>query len=116
LLAEAGIALAKTYGATAIAPGILAEMTRTDTNSKSSRSRLIVFILTSLAEGFGRVPERSGVKLPPKIQTVTSRTTTPGSKAVKIRYGPYIVPNMMTKNGLGEVGMLSNWPDEKVTK
>ena len=69
-----------------------------------------------MVEGFGLVPERAGANIPPKIQYSKSRTTIPGAKAVKIRHGPYLVPNMMTKNGQGDEGMLSNWPGEKVTK
>jgi len=40
----------------------------------------------------------------------------PGSKTVKLRYGPYKVPNMMKKNGLGEAGSLWNYPDTNVGK
>ncbi len=40
----------------------------------------------------------------------------PGSKTVKLRYGPYKVPNMMRKNGLGEAGSLWNYPDTNIAK
>lgn len=39
-----------------------------------------------------------------------------GSKTVKIRYGPYSVPSSTKKNGLGEAGMLFNYPDPGVAK
>lgn len=40
----------------------------------------------------------------------------PGSQTVKLRYGPYTVPSMMKKNGLGEGGSLWNYPDTSITK
>jgi hypothetical protein len=40
----------------------------------------------------------------------------PGTKRVKIRYGPYKVPNMKFKNMLGEEGMLNNYPHTNMEK
>jgi len=45
-----------------------------------------------------------------------SRTNTTGAETVKMRYGPYKVPSMKKKNQLGEMGMLSNWPDTNLPK
>jgi hypothetical protein len=45
-----------------------------------------------------------------------SRTPVPGSYAVKIRYGPYRVINLGQKNGMGESGMLSNYPHTNMDK
>jgi hypothetical protein len=36
---------------------------------------------------------------------------TPGSKTVKIRYGPYSIPGQKWKNSKGHGGMLDNYPD-----
>jgi hypothetical protein len=43
-------------------------------------------------------------------------TSIPGSKSVKVRYGPYKVPNMGHKNALGEAGALWNYPDKQIEK
>jgi hypothetical protein len=40
-----------------------------------------------------------------------SRSSVAGAQTVKLRYGPYKIPNMTKKNILGEEGMLSNFPD-----
>lgn len=40
----------------------------------------------------------------------------PGAKKIKLRYGPYSVPSMSKKNGIGAEGMLSNYPDDKLMK
>jgi hypothetical protein len=45
-----------------------------------------------------------------------SRSKAPGAKTIKIRYGPYKVPNMMNKNMVGEKGSLFNLPDKEVEK
>jgi hypothetical protein len=43
-------------------------------------------------------------------------TSVPDSKTVKVRYGPYKVPNTSKKAFTGESGMLWNYPDWKVDK
>jgi hypothetical protein len=40
----------------------------------------------------------------------------PGTKRVKIRYGPYKIPNAKRPNLMGEEGMLSNYPHENLDK
>ena len=45
-----------------------------------------------------------------------SRSRAAGAKTIKIRYGPYKVPNMMNKNMVGEKGSLFNLPDVNVEK
>jgi len=45
-----------------------------------------------------------------------TRTDVPGAYTVKLRYGPYRVPNMGHKNMLGEGGMLSNYPHGNLEK
>jgi hypothetical protein len=45
-----------------------------------------------------------------------ARVKTDGAKTVKVRYGPYKVPNMKSKNLLGEEGSLWNFGDVGVAK
>jgi hypothetical protein len=60
----------------------------------------------------GKVPDPAGatskfVEMEPRVQ---------GAKTVKVRYGPYKVPNMSVKNIMGEEGTLWNYPDNHVKK
>jgi hypothetical protein len=65
--------------------------------------------------GAGRVPDPPGAG--PKRVTMASRATTvAGSKTVKMRYGPYKVPDMGKKNIVGEAGSLWNYPDRAIEK
>ena len=57
----------------------------------------------------GKVPDVPGAA--PRRQESRSESKVPGAKRVKIRSGPYRVPNMMKKNPTGERGMLWNYPD-----
>jgi hypothetical protein len=45
-----------------------------------------------------------------------TRTNTPGAETIKMRYGPYKVPNMKKKNRNGEYGMLTNWPEPELPR
>jgi hypothetical protein len=67
------------------------------------------------AEGWGLLKDRSyrvdGIV--PQIKRTRSDLQ---PKAVKIRYGPYFVPNITTSNERGEFGMLVDWPDEHIEK
>jgi len=63
---------------------------------------------------YGKVPDPAGAG--PRVIQLSPREKTPGSKSVKIRYGPYLVPNAGYKNRVEEEGMLSNFPDLAVTK
>jgi hypothetical protein len=47
---------------------------------------------------------------------LTARTKTEGAKTIKMRYGPYKVPNMKSKNLLNEGGSLWNFGDTEVPK
>ena len=45
-----------------------------------------------------------------------SQESIPGVRRVKLRYGPYRVPNMNKSSITGEMGMLWNYPDVKIEK
>jgi hypothetical protein len=58
-------------------------------------------------------------KLPTRVELPSKHPEVPGFKTVKIRYGPYKVPNMgvTTKTLTGpEEGMLWNYPDSNIEK
>jgi hypothetical protein len=66
---------------------------------------------------YGKV---SGVgKLPTKVEMPSKHPEVPGFKTIKVRYGPYKVPNMdkttYTLTG-AEEGMLWNYPDQNIQK
>jgi hypothetical protein len=65
-------------------------------------------------EGYGKVPEAPGAA--PRKTTLTSKFDIPGAQRVKLRYGPYKVPNMKRKNMLGVSGMLFNYPQRNIEK
>jgi hypothetical protein len=67
-------------------------------------------------EGYGLVSDPPEAKNIPSRQISKSKVITPGSKAIKIRYGPYRVPASNVTNFVGELGMLSNYPHIKVPK
>jgi hypothetical protein len=69
-----------------------------------------------VGDGGGKVKDPSGPVAPRRADMISRLTFVPGSKAVKIRYGPYSVVDMMTKNSKGEPGMLNNYPDRNVEK
>jgi hypothetical protein len=62
----------------------------------------------------GKVPDVPGAT--PRRQESQSESTVPGAKRVKIRSGPYRVPNMMKTNPTGERGMLWNYPDLQIER
>jgi hypothetical protein len=66
---------------------------------------------------YGKV---SGVgKIPTRVDLPSAHPEVPGFKTVKIRYGPYKVPNMgvTTRTLTGpEEGMLWNYPDSGIQK
>ncbi|TID27951.1 Diphthamide biosynthesis protein 2 [Venturia nashicola] len=68
-----------------------------------------------LNRGYGKVADPAGAA-PRRIKLATRAKSIPGSESVKIRYGPYNVPNMNHKNIMGEAGMLWNYPDKQVEK
>jgi hypothetical protein len=64
---------------------------------------------------YGKARDPAG-ELPPRQQELNPREITPGSKIVKVRYGPYLLPNRNWRNMAGEQGMLYNFPDRTVEK
>jgi len=47
---------------------------------------------------------------------IDAREPTAGSQSVKVRYGPYLVPNKNIVNKAMEPGELHNFPEQKVDK
>ncbi|KAF2405054.1 hypothetical protein EJ06DRAFT_552503 [Trichodelitschia bisporula] len=71
------------------------------------------YLTTLLGKG-GKVADPPGAA--PKKQVMKSDSVLPNVKRVKMRYGPYSVPNM-NKTGLtGEAGALWNYPDTGIPK
>jgi hypothetical protein len=63
----------------------------------------------------GKVPDPPGATS--KFVEMASRVkNNPAARTVKVRYGPYKVPNMRVKNIMGEEGTLWNYPDNWVKK
>lgn len=52
----------------------------------------------------------------PRRQDLQSDSPVPGARRVKIRSGPYKVPNMLKTNPTGERGMLWNYPDLQIER
>jgi hypothetical protein len=67
-----------------------------------------------VTDKYGKVA--AGAKDAPKRVTLPPRSSAAGAKTIKIRYGPYMVPNMKLKNFVGEEGSLYNYPDKEVEK
>lgn len=65
--------------------------------------------------GYGKVPEIPGAA-PRKIHMTNRTPQLAQAKTVKIRYGPYSVPNSTRKNDFGEMGSLYNYPDTGVER
>jgi hypothetical protein len=68
----------------------------------------------SSLEGFGL--DASLENKPSQMVAAKTQTTISGAKAVKIRYGPYLVPSADTANSRGDKGMLVDWPHLNVSK
>jgi hypothetical protein len=66
--------------------------------------------------GYGVVAEPAEAKGIPNRTISKSKLNIPGAKAVKIRYGPYKVPNAKFKDYYGLEGMLTNYPHVNVAK
>lgn len=63
----------------------------------------------------GKVADPPGAA--PRRQTLQSPSKLKGAKRVKIRSGPYKVPNMSKRSAMtGHAGMLENYPDSKIEK
>jgi hypothetical protein len=65
--------------------------------------------------GYGRVPDVQGAA-PRKVVLANRTPQVKEGKSLKIRYGPYKVPNMSKKSVVGESGVLYNYPDLKIEK
>ncbi|KAE9980530.1 hypothetical protein EG328_000266 [Venturia inaequalis] len=65
-------------------------------------------------------PKAGKVADPPgavsRRQVMPSRSKVAGAQTIKIRYGPYKVPSMSNKNGVGQGGGIFNFPDSNVEK
>jgi hypothetical protein len=61
------------------------------------------------------VPAPAG-SLPQKVVEKPRSESVPNSKTLKIRYGPYKVISALKKNGMGQNGMLFNFPHENMEK
>jgi hypothetical protein len=66
------------------------------------------------SEGYGIIPAPAGAI--PSKSALKSRTDVSGAETIKMRYGPFRVPNMKKKNRNGEYGMLTNWPDPNLPR
>jgi hypothetical protein len=64
--------------------------------------------------GYGLVARKANDL--PEREVLQRRTQTTGSKTIKIRYGPFKIPNASIKNMAGEMGMLFNYPMDKVAR
>jgi hypothetical protein len=78
------------------------------------QKRQIVGMITSLLGKGGKVADPPGAA--PKKVSLKSDSQVPGTKRVKLRYGPYSVPNMNKTSLVGEQGMLWNYPDLAIPK
>lgn len=67
-----------------------------------------------LGGGAGKVPDPPGAL--PRRQELASDFTVPGARRVKIRSGPYRVPNMGVKSLSGHYGMLEGYLERDAKK
>src|ERR1700743_2833999 len=65
--------------------------------------------------GYGKVPDIPGAA-PRRVELANRTPQVSSAKTVKIRYGPYKVPNMSKKSIMGESGTLFNYPDVKIDR
>jgi len=78
------------------------------------QKRQIIGIFTSMMGKGGKVADPPGFS--PKRVTMTTTSKVSGAKRIKMRYGPYSVPNMNKTSIMGENGMLWNYPDLAIPK
>jgi hypothetical protein len=71
--------------------------------------------LREATEGYGKVPTAKSIETRFEVPA-REKDLVPNSRSVKIRYGPYLVPNKTQKNLAGEEGVLYNYPDRDVEK
>ena len=72
------------------------------------------FINSCSAEHGGKVPDPPGAA--PRRVVLKPRADLAEMQTVKLRYGPFKVPNQKKKNLVGEYGMLYNYPDLNISK
>jgi hypothetical protein len=66
-------------------------------------------------KGYGKMP--GGKDDAPRKVVLANRTPQLAeAKSVKLRYGPYLVPNATRKNDFGEMGSLYNYPDTEIER
>jgi hypothetical protein len=75
----------------------------------------IASLVTMINTGYGRVADPAGATAK-RVPLANRATSIPTAKTVKMRYGPYKVPNMGKKNIVGEEGSLWNYPDTRIEK
>jgi hypothetical protein len=75
----------------------------------------IASLVNMINTGYGRVADPAGATSK-RVPLANRATTVPNAKTVKMRYGPYKVPNMGKKNIVGEEGSLWNYPDNRIEK
>lgn len=68
-----------------------------------------------LNAGYGKVADIPGAA-PRRVELANRNAQVANAKTVKIRYGPYKVPNMSKKGLTGESGTLYNYPHVQVEK
>jgi hypothetical protein len=80
----------------------------------SEDKRQILGTLTSMLGKGGKVADPPGAG--PKKVALQTDSKVAGAKRIKIRSGPYSVPNMNKTSLVGEAGMLWNYPDTAIIK
>lgn len=78
------------------------------------QKRQILGTLTSLMGKGGKVADPAGAA--PRKQELKTTSAVPGARRVKMRHGPYSVPNMSKTGVTGEAGSLWNYPDTAIPK
>ncbi|KAF2666057.1 hypothetical protein BT63DRAFT_458422 [Microthyrium microscopicum] len=78
------------------------------------QKRQIVGTITNLLGKGGKVADPAGFAPKRVVMETTSKVA--GVKRIKMRYGPYMVPNMNKTSLVGESGMLWNYPDLAIPK
>ncbi|KAF2432732.1 hypothetical protein EJ08DRAFT_658730 [Tothia fuscella] len=106
------VAWARMMGATKSTPGLMSAALDA-VNCEIAAHCLIESVLTG-PDGYGSIPDIPNAA--PRKPAMKSRTAVPNSETIKIRYGPYKVPSMKTKNLMGQYGMLFNLPNKNLEK
>ncbi|KAF2435223.1 hypothetical protein EJ08DRAFT_693108 [Tothia fuscella] len=75
--------------------------------AKRQASGGIASLVNMVNSGYGKVPAPAGTTSK-RVPLANRATQIPSAKTVKMRYGPYKVPNMGKKNIVGEEGSLWN--------